>query len=186
MTSAGIAIPKRAATLARSVHVAGGIGMQYAGTARLASIVLGIVYLLFSLACIPDILAAPGVYVHYGNFFEQFSCLCGAIALYAATETRAARAVAFGRMARIGIGVCAISFTLSQIFYLSMTAVLVPKWLPPNQTFWAILTTIAAMTRVLSALLNGCGGSTCARCGPGPETSDRSADSVTSLTVLEF
>jgi hypothetical protein len=76
--------------------------MQYPRTARLASIVLGIVYLLFSLACIPGIIAAPAIYVHYGSFFEQFSLLCGAVALYAATEANAARAVAFGRVARLG------------------------------------------------------------------------------------
>ena len=104
------------------VQIAGGIGMQYPRTARLASIVLGIVYLLFSLACIPGILAAPAIYVHYGSFFEQFSSLCGAIALYAATEANAARAAAFGRVARLGLGVCAISFTLSQILYLPVTA----------------------------------------------------------------
>ncbi|MGC9952513.1 MAG: hypothetical protein ABSF64_39750, partial [Bryobacteraceae bacterium] len=68
-----------------TVQIAGGIGMQYPRTARLASIALGIIYLLFSLACIPGIMAAP-IYVHYGSFFEQFCSLCGAIALYAATE----------------------------------------------------------------------------------------------------
>ena len=74
------------------VQIAGGIGMQYPRTAHLASILLGIVYLLFSLACIPGIIAAPAIYVHYGSFFEQFSLLCGATALYAATEANAARA----------------------------------------------------------------------------------------------
>ncbi len=135
-------------------QIAGGIGMQSPRTARLASIVLGIVYLLFSLACIPGIVAAPAVYVHYGSFFEQFSALCGAIALYAATEANAARAVAFGRVARLGIGLCAISFSLSQILYLPATADLVPKWIPPNQTFWAILTTIAFVLAAISILIN--------------------------------
>jgi hypothetical protein len=135
-------------------QIEGGIGMQYSITARLASIVLGIVYSVFCLACIPGIVAAPAVYVHYGSFFEQFSALCGAIALYAATETNAARAVAFGRVARLGIGVCAISFTLSQILYLPMTADLVPKWIPPSQTFWAILTTIAFALAAISILMN--------------------------------
>jgi hypothetical protein len=135
-------------------QIAGGIGMPFRQTARLASIVLCIVYLLFSLACVPGIMAAPAVYVHYGSFFEQFSCLCGAIALYAATEANAARAVAFGRVARLGIGACAISFTLSQTFYLSVTADLVPKWIPPNQTFWAILTTIAFGLAAISILIN--------------------------------
>jgi len=136
------------------VQIAGGIGMQYPRTARLASIVLGIVYLLFSLACIPGIVAAPTIYVHYGSFFEQFSLLCGAVALYAATEANAARAAAFGRVARLGLGVSAISFTLSQILYLPMTADLVPKWIPPNQTFWAILTTIAFALAAISILIN--------------------------------
>jgi hypothetical protein len=101
-----------------TAQIAGGIGMQYPRTARLASVVLGVVYLLFSLACIPGIIAASTIYAQYGSFFEQFSLLCGAIALYAATEASEARAVVFGRLARLGLGVCAISFTLSQIFYL--------------------------------------------------------------------
>jgi hypothetical protein len=134
--------------------IAGGIGIGYPRTARLASLVLAIVYLLFSLACIPGILAAPAVYVHYGSFFEQFALLCGAIALYAATEANAARAAASGRVALLGLGACAISFTLSQIIYFPNTAELVPKWLPPSQNFWGILTTIAFALAAISILIN--------------------------------
>ena len=135
-------------------QIAGGIGMQHPRCARSASILLGMIYLLFSLACIPGIVAAPGAYEHYGSFFEQFSALCGAIALYAASEANAARALAFGRAARRGLGLCAISFTLSQVFYLSVTARLVPKWIPPNQTFWAIFTTLAFALAAISILTN--------------------------------
>ena len=137
-----------------SAQIAGGIGMQHPRTARLASIVLGVVYLLFSLACVPGILAAPATYVHYGSFFEQFSCLCGAIALYAATEANEARAVAFGRVARLGLGLCATSFTLSQTIYLRVTAGLVPTWIPPNQMFWAVLTTVAFALAAIAILIN--------------------------------
>src|SRR5271170_1125998 len=49
-----------------TAQIAGGIGMQYPRTARLASIVLGAVYLLFSLACILSVFAAPTVYAAYG------------------------------------------------------------------------------------------------------------------------
>jgi len=136
------------------VQIAGGIGMQYPRTVRLASIALGVVYLLFSLACLPGILSAPTVYAHYGSFFEQFCSLCGAIALYAATEANEVRAVAFGRVARLGLGVCAISFMLSQILYLRLTANLVPPWIPPNQMFWATLTTIAFALAAIAILIN--------------------------------
>jgi len=134
--------------------IAAGIGIQFPPTAHLAAAVLGIVYLLFSLACIPGIFAAPAVYAQYGSFFEQFSLLSGSIALFAATEANAARAAAFGRLACLGLGVCAISFTLGQIFYLRFTADLVPKWIPPNQKFWAILTTIAFGLAALAILSN--------------------------------
>lgn len=137
-----------------AAQIAGGIAMPYPRTARLASVVLGVVYLLFSLACIPAILAAPAVYATYGSFFEQFSLLSGSIALYAAMERNPARALVFGRLARVGLGVSAISFTLGQVFYLRLTADLVPKWIPPNQMFWAILTTMAFALAALGMLIN--------------------------------
>jgi hypothetical protein len=92
--------------------------------------------------------------VAYGGFFEQFSMVCGAVAVYASTESDAARSASFGRAARIALGLCAISFTLAQIFYLKFTAELVPTWIPPNQMFWAILTTIAFALAALAILSN--------------------------------
>ncbi len=138
-----------------AAQIAGGIAMQHPRTARLASIILAGVYLLFSLACVPSIIAAPNLFERYGgSFFQQFSLLSGAIALYTATETDAVKAVTFGRLARLGLGVSAISFTLSQILYLRLTADLVPKGIPPSQMFWAILTTIAFALAALALLIN--------------------------------
>lgn len=124
-------------------QIAAGIGILFPRTERPASMVLIVVYALFSLACIPNILASPARYAPYGSFFEQFCLECGAMAVYAAIETDASRRAAFGQIARVGLGLCAVSFTLAQIFYLHLTAELVPTWIPPNQMFWAILTTIA-------------------------------------------
>jgi hypothetical protein len=138
-----------------TAQIAGGIGMQHWRTARLSSVVLGVVYLCFSLACIPGIMAASNIYERYGgSFFLFFSLLCGAIALYATTEANAARAVVFARLARLGLGICAISFTLGQILLPRETADLVPKWIPPNQMFWAILTTVAFGLAAVAILIN--------------------------------
>ena len=141
-------------TILMVLQIAGGIGITYRRTAHSASVVLGVVYLLFSLACIPGVAAAPAMYVHYGSFFEQFCLFCGAVAVYAATEADTTRAAAFGRAARLGLGACAISFTLSQIFYLRLTAGLVPQWIPPSQTFWVILTTTAFGLAAIAILAN--------------------------------
>ncbi|HEX3672248.1 MAG TPA: hypothetical protein VHT92_11150 [Candidatus Cybelea sp.] len=123
--------------------IAGGLALLYPRTARAASVVLIVVYAIFSLACIPAIVAAPITYAPYVGFFEMLSLFCGAFAVYAVTEPNAARATSYGRAARFGMGLCAVSFTLAQIFYLHFTSTLVPTWIPPNQMFWAILTTIA-------------------------------------------
>jgi uncharacterized membrane protein len=137
-----------------AAQIAGGVGIQFPRTSRFATIILGIVYSLFSLACIPAIVAAPTTYAAYGSFFEQFCLLCGTIGLYAANEASPARATVFCRVARLGLGICAISFTLGQIVYLRFTAELVPKWIPPNQMFWAILTTIAFALAAIAILIN--------------------------------
>jgi hypothetical protein len=138
-----------------AAQITGGIGMLYPRTARLASVVLCVVYLCFSLACVPDIIAAVNIYDKYGgSFFVFFSLLCGSIALYAATEADAASMLVIGRLARVGLGVCAISFALSQSLLLRETAELVPKWIPPNQMFWAILTTIAFALAAIAILTN--------------------------------
>jgi len=136
------------------LQIAGGIGIQFPRTIRVASIVLGIVYFCFALACISAILAAPATYAPYSSFFEQVASVCGAMALYAATGEHCARAVALGRLARLGLGLCAVSFALSQWVYLSATASLVPHWIPPGQRFWAILTTIAFALAAIALLFN--------------------------------
>ncbi|MGB6987249.1 MAG: hypothetical protein WBD74_14855 [Candidatus Aquilonibacter sp.] len=134
--------------------IAGGIGIQLPRTARAASIVLGAVTILFSLACIPAIVRYPAVYFTYGSFFEFFSLVCGAIALYGATGTNAAQSATLARAARIALGVCTVSFTLAQIVYPKITADLVPIWMLPNQIFWVIVTTIAFGLAAIAMLID--------------------------------
>ena len=134
--------------------IAGGLGVLFPRTARLGAVVLGVAYGVASLACIPGILRAPASYVQYGNFFEQFAVVCGALALYAATEGNVGRAAALGRTARVGFALCLISFAAAQVVYLGFTASLVPAWIPPSQVFWVILTTIAFALAALAVLID--------------------------------
>jgi uncharacterized membrane protein YphA (DoxX/SURF4 family) len=136
-------------------QIAGGIGIMFPRTARPASIVLCVVYLCFSLACVPDIIAAVNVYDKYGgSFFLFFSLVCGTVALYGATGPDAASGVVLNRVARLGLGVCAISFALGQALLLPDTAHLIPKWIPGNQMFWALFTTIAFALAAIAILAN--------------------------------
>ncbi len=127
-----------------AAQIAGGIGIQNSRTARPASVALSVVYLCFALACVPDIVATQNVYEKYGgSFFLFLSLFFAAVALYAAEEPNGGRRLAFGHLARIGLGVCAISFALEQGLLLRATANAVPTWIPAGQMFWAVLTTVA-------------------------------------------
>ena len=126
--------------------IAGGIGMLLPGATRAAAIDLGVVYLLFSFANVPGMIATPADPVLYVNFFEMFSLVCGATAVFGSPTLR--------RAARIGMGICAVSFAWAQIVYFQYTASLVPTWIPPNQAFWTILTTIAFALAALAILID--------------------------------
>lgn len=138
-----------------TIEILGGAAMLWPRTARAGAVALGIVFFAFTLLTAPLIIAHPLVFNGYGNFFEQFSLVSGALIVYACSAPIAPARTS--RLAQIGyysFGICVLSFALEQLFYLSATASLVPKWIPPGQMFWAIATT-AAFALAAIALLTG-------------------------------
>jgi uncharacterized membrane protein YphA (DoxX/SURF4 family) len=142
--------------LVAAVEIFGGVAIQWRRTARAACIALGTLYLIFTLLWVARFLANPKSYDPLGNVFEQFSLVSGALIVYASLlgQSDSARAAKLARIGYFCFGVCVVSFTLEQLFYLSATADFVPKWIPPGQMFWAITTTIAFALAAI-ALLSG-------------------------------
>ena len=141
--------------LAVAIELFGGISILRARTSRAGALALGAIYLVFALLWLPHIVATPRVYDPWGNFFEQFSIVSGALIVYGSvSRSDPARAARLARIGYICFGICVISFTLEQLVYLSGTAQFVPKWIPPGQMFWAITTTIALALAAI-ALLSG-------------------------------
>jgi len=139
-------VPHRAILLyiVAAVEIFGGVAIQWRRTARAGAAALGAIYLTFALLWVPFIIQTPRTYDPYGNFFEQFSLVSGALIVFGSFGARDSAGAS--KVARIGyycFGICVISFTLEQLFILSATASFVPKWIPPGQMFWAITTTIA-------------------------------------------
>jgi hypothetical protein len=126
---------------AAAALIFGGAAIQFRRTVKAGAAVLGAVYLVFALQCVPGIIAAPRIYNSWGNFFEQFALAAGA-AIVSARFSSAWSRETLNRIGRILLGLCAASFTLEQAFYLGATASLVPKWIPPTQMFWAVTTTV--------------------------------------------
>jgi hypothetical protein len=138
---------------AAAAQIFSGAAIQFRRTAKTAAVVLGAAYLVFVMLCLPGIVAAPRVYNNWGNFFEQFSLVTGAAIVYARLSS-AWSPKTLNRIARILLGICTVSFTLEQAFYLDATANFVPKWVPPSQMFWAIATTVAFALAAMALLVN--------------------------------
>src|SRR5580700_10418076 len=131
----------------------GGAAIQFRRTAKTGAAVLGAVYLVFALQCVPGIVAAPRIYNSWGNFFEQFSLVAGTAIVYARLSS-ARSPETQSRMGRILVGICTGSFALEQAIYLHPTVSLVPKWLPPSQMFWAVATTVLFALAAAALLTN--------------------------------
>jgi hypothetical protein len=126
---------------AAAALIFGGAAIQFRRTAKTGAVVIGAVFLVFALQCVPGIIAAPRIYNSWGNFFEQFSLVTGAVLVHVRLSS-AQSPETQSRIGRIFLGICAASFTLEQAFYLQPTASLVPKWIPPSQMFWVVATTV--------------------------------------------
>lgn len=129
---------------AAAMQILGGLAIQWTKTARAGAIALGCVFLVFTLLCVPGILAAPGVYNSWGNFFEQLSQAMGPVLIIAMIRAGDAESSpSLAGIAYILFAICVISFGTEQYVYFRPTVSLVPKWIPPGQVFWAVATTIA-------------------------------------------
>jgi uncharacterized membrane protein YphA (DoxX/SURF4 family) len=81
------------------------------------------------------------VFVTYENIAMQLAIAAGGLIVYAATaRIDAALAERLTRLGRLTFGVCALVFGGAHFVYMSYTAELVPKWLPPAQAFWVYAT----------------------------------------------
>ena len=151
------AVPHHAilAYIMATIEILAGLAVLWTRTTRSGAVALGAIYAIFCLLALPLIIHQPLVYNNYGNFFEQFSYVAGALILYACAGPIAAPRPT--RLAQIGyysFALCLVSFALEQLFYLPPTVALVPKWIPPGQMFWAIATTLAFAIAAI-ALLTG-------------------------------
>ena len=139
--------------IAATIEIFAGLAIQWTRTARAGALALGSLYLIFALLWVPHILLEPRVFDRWGNFFEQFSLVSGALIVYGSFSQRdSKRPSTAARLGFIFFGICVASFTLEQLVYLSGTASFVPKWIPPGQMFWAIVTTIAFALAAIALL----------------------------------
>jgi hypothetical protein len=135
-----------------------GAAMQWRRTAVLGSEILTALYALGVLLLhVPLVMAHPLIAGTWLGLAEQLALVAGGLVAYAAAaRIGAVPAARLFKTGRVILGVCLVVFGLAHFVYVNETAALVPKWLPPNQIFWAYATGIAhwaAGAAILSGIL---------------------------------
>jgi hypothetical protein len=129
-------------------NLAGGLFIQIPRTMRLGAVLIGGVVGIFILLQMPATVANPKT--SWIDLFERLGIFSGALILFARTAARPNAQLL--QAATALFGVCVISYALAQIVYFQYTASLVPSWIPPGQTFWAGLTTVAFVLAAVAIL----------------------------------
>lgn len=132
-----------------------GLALCYHATAARAAAALCALFALVVLLHVPRVVRHPDVYGAWSGLAEQLALVAGGwLAYYLCRTPGSPRSI--GRLedgVRI-FAVCLLIFGGAHFFYLEETAALVPRWLPPNQEFWAATTGLAHLLAGL-ALVSG-------------------------------
>ncbi len=153
-------VPHREALayLAALCELLAGGALLWRRTARVAALLLTLLYSVFTLLWVARVFVAPLVYDNWGNVFEELSLvIAGVVAYVSLAPPNTQPAASAARVSRL-FGVCVVSFGLVHIVYFSGTASFVPKWIPPGQRFWAAATAVfflLAAAAILSGILAG-------------------------------
>jgi uncharacterized membrane protein YphA (DoxX/SURF4 family) len=152
------AVPDRAALAyaAAAFMVAAGAAVEWRRTAAWAAAVLAAYYALIVVVLMNGrvVLAHPTEYGAYSGAAEQLAVAAGGLIVYAAkARIEPALAARLTRAGQLTFGVCALLFGGAHFFYMNLTVPLVPRWLPPNQTFWAYATGAGHIAAGLAILI---------------------------------
>jgi uncharacterized membrane protein YphA (DoxX/SURF4 family) len=125
-----------------------GAAIEWRRTAAWGALALAAYYTLIVVLLMDGraLLKHPAEFGSYSNTAEQLALATAALLVYAANaKIDPVLAARLTRVGQIAFGVCAVLFGGAHFAYMSLTAPLVPKWLPPSQLFWGYATGVAQM-----------------------------------------
>ena len=137
--------------LTAAMLVLGGLALFSRNTLRAGLLLIVAVVMFAEVFWLRRIVRFPAMFGVWAGFAEQFAPVVGAMLCYLSPRSVGAQPISDNRVRwarsvlRMVFGLCLVSMGKVHIDALEQTAAMVPAWLPPGQTFWAIATGIAFM-----------------------------------------
>lgn len=123
-----------------SVLLACGAGIQRRQTARWCLPLVALAYAFPAFFWLRRVVWYPHIIGTWLGFAEQLALILAAGVAFAGLAPSSPWSAPLGRAMRVLFGLCAMTFGLAHVLSLPETVRMVPAWLPPSQTFWAIAT----------------------------------------------
>lgn len=143
------------AYLSASLLVLGGAGLLAARTKRAAAIALLLLFAAYDgfalWALISNVIGPAKKPQGFLGVAEQTAVVIGCWAVLLRMRPAGSAEVL---VARIGFGLCSIIFALAHVVALTVTANMVPAWLPGSQVFWAIATAVGHLAVAIALIVN--------------------------------
>jgi uncharacterized membrane protein YphA (DoxX/SURF4 family) len=143
------------AYLAALIELGAGIALLAPRSVRIGAVTLTIVYSVFTLLWVPKAIVDifQRQYDATGNVFEEFSMVVGGLMLCAILLPAGSWLWRNQRLLVQFLGFCSLSFGIVHIVdTMPGIAGWIPRWLPPNQLFWAYVTTISFFLAAVAIL----------------------------------
>lgn len=142
--------------------LAAGIAFLWRRTAQEGALALGGAYFMFAVFWLPRLYIAPLVLgfrpeVYFGvsgGMCSQMIVVAAAAIVYAEMKSHSSSVGLIAMIARWVFGICSIIIGLAHLTAPHALAYMVPKWIPPGQSFWVILTGVCFVLAGL-AILSG-------------------------------
>jgi uncharacterized membrane protein len=150
----GLPFREAFAYIAAACELLSGLAIFWRRTAQAGAFFLTILYSIFALLWVIQILNSPLVYDNWGNFFEETSLVIGGVVAFGLLAPCGSRWAGMTRLISRLYGICVVSFGLAHFIYFSGAASWVPTWLPPGQKFWTAATG-AFFLMAAAAILSG-------------------------------
>lgn len=143
------------AYLANAFLVIGGAVLQWrrlkAWAAAALTAYFGVIVVLLMDG--PSLIRHPTIFGGYeGTAIELAIAAAGLIIYASGDDIEPELAERLTRVGQLTFGACALVFGAAHFVYLKYTASLVPDWLPPSQTFWAVVCGIAHIAAGIAIL----------------------------------
>jgi len=146
------------AIVAAVYEIAAGVMIAWPRTRRTGAAMLTGLYAIFTLLWVVQGVRVPRVYDGWGNVFEELSLVIAGMVVFAwAAPADSAWSRRRTWISRV-YGICPISFGVVHFVYRAGAAAFVPKWIPPGQMFWVVVTGVCfwlAAAAILSGILAG-------------------------------